>query len=313
MGVCRFFAGLERLGWGEHRPGRYRSGVVWLGERRGHAIDWFTQRWVQLTGQRVSLAGEPWLDGPTGSTDGIGADFFQRWGDLNGLTLVATTSNDGLIGGLAELTGSHFEPELVSPAIDDFYAHTSGFDLAIESRWSAPFHLVGWLISRLFARRLAQLNMPLSDSDLRGGVDSRIVKLADSNGEPRHTGWVRTMSGSGLPVFVGQYGTDTIPGHAGPVVKVVFPLPNGNAIVFLRPVVESGGGMSLVSDGRRFGDPGFYFTVTEDPGTVWARYVRTMKERLSLEVRGDTIHAQHRFRVFGLPFLELRYRIHRQV
>jgi len=283
--------------------------VIWLGERRGHVVDWVTQRWVQVTGRRVTLEQVPWLSGPCGSVRGIGADFFEHWGRDHGLAVLPSRNDDGLIDGVAALESDCFDPEAVHPKIDDFYAHTAAFDLEIESRWSGPFRAVGWLIAWIFARRLAQLNMPLSDRELRGGVDSRIVRLADAAGRVLHTAWVRTSAETGLPVFVGQYGTATIPGHAGPCIKVVFPLPNGNAIILLRPRVDPDGGMSLVSDGRRFGDPGFYFTVIADRGEIWTRYVRTMKEQLSLQVQDDAIVAHHRFRVFGLPFLQLQYRI----
>ncbi|MGH1344975.1 MAG: hypothetical protein ACRBN8_25675 [Nannocystales bacterium] len=283
--------------------------MVWIGERRGHAFDWFTQRWVQATGRRVALTDSPWLRGPTGSVHGIGADFFERWGQSQGLTLLPPGPEDGLITGLDALRGPHFDPAAVCEDIGNFYAHTASFDLEVHSRWSGPFVLGGWLVARLFARRLAQLNMPLSDRSLRGGVESRIVKLAAEDGTVGHTAWVRTSVETGLPVFVGQYGTVTIPGHEGPCIKVVFPLPNGNAVIVLRPRVDPEGGLSLVSDGRRFGDTGFYFTVLAGPGEVWARYLRTMKEQLSLEVRDRAVLARHRFRVFGLPFLELGYRI----
>jgi hypothetical protein len=172
---------------------------------------------------------------------------------------------------------------------------------------------MGWMIAWIFSRRLAQLNMPLSDRELQGGVHSRVVRVGDpASGKILHTAWVRTAVETGRPVFVGQYGTAEIPGHDGPCVKVVFPLPNGNAMIFLRPQVEANGGFSLISDGRRFGDPGFYFTVVAGPEERWVRYVRTMKESLSLRVEGTGVAAVHRFRVFGLPFLELRYAIARK-
>lgn len=285
---------------------------MWLGERRGHAIDWITQRWVQITGQRTTLDDAPWLEGPSGSVRGIGADFFERWGEARGLRALPAQPGDGLIGGLGALRGPGFDADAVHPAIDDFYAHTAAFDLHIESRWSGPFRAVGWLIARIFARRLAQLNMPLRTTDLSGGVESRIVRLADAEGHVLHTAWVRSSVETGLPVFVGQYGTVSVPGHAGPCVKVVFPLPNGNATIVLRPRADPGGGLSLVSDGRKFGDPGFYFTVLAEPGALWVRYVRTMKEQLSLELDGEDIVAKHRFGVFGMRFLELSYRITRK-
>lgn len=286
--------------------------MVWLGERRGDLVDWTTQRWVELTGRRVALADAPWLAGPSGSARGIGADFFARWGERNGLRVLPSGPDDGLLEGLDALAGPGFDPRAVDPRIRDFYAHTAAYDLRIESRWPCPFRGVGWLIAWLFARRLGQLNIPLSDRELRGGFESRIVRLADAAGRVRHTAWVRTAVETGHPAFVGEYGVTSIPGRAGPCVRVVFPLPNGNAIVVLRPRVDPDAGLSLVSDGRRFGDPGFYFTVVAGPGEVWVRGVRTMKERLSLRVDGDAIAASHRFMVFGLPFLELRYAIARK-
>jgi hypothetical protein len=286
--------------------------VIWLGEQRGELVDWVTQRWVRLTGRKISLADAPWLVGPTGSVHGIGPDFFARWGARNGMRVLPPAADDGLVPGLAVLAGAAFDPTGVHARIDDFYAHTAAFDLRIESRWSGPFRFVGWLIASIFARRLAQLNLPLSDRELRGGFESRIVRLGDDEGRVRHTAWVRTAVETGRPAFVGEYGTTVIPGHDGPCIKVVFPLPNGNAIVVLRPVVDVDGGFSLVSDGKRFGDPGFYFTVLAGEGEVWVRYVRTMKERLSLVVDSEGITASHRFGVFGMPFLELRYAISRK-
>lgn len=288
--------------------------MIWLGERRGHLVDWFTQRWVQVTGDRLAQAQAPWLWGPVGSTSGIGPEFFEELAAARGLVVLPPASDAGLLPGLGALAGPRFRPGEVAPAIASFYAHTAAFDLRIRSRWSGPFRAMGWMIARIFSRRLAQLNMPLSDRELQGGVHSRIVRVADpASGEVLHTAWVRTAKESGRPVFVGQYGTAVIPGHEGPCVKVVFPLPNGSATIFLRPRVDEGGGLSLVSDGRRFGDPGFYFTVVagedEHPREYWVRYVRTMKESLSLRAEGDAVAAVHRFRVFGLPFLELQYAI----
>lgn len=253
----------------------------------------------------------PWLSGPSGTTRAIGADFFERWGEAQGLTALASRPDDGLLHGLEALQGPSFDPAAVHPLIHDFYAHTAAFDLSIESRWSGPFRPMGWLISRLFSRRLAQLNMPLSSRELRGGVESRIVKLCNAEGELCHTGWVRTSRENGLPVFVGRYGTARLPNHADPCVHVTFPLPNGNAIVLLRPRTEPGGGLTLFSEGRQLGDPGFYFTVDAAPGQAWVRYVRTMKEQLELWVEGEAIAGRHRFWVFGVPFLELSYRITR--
>ena len=283
--------------------------MIWLGERRGELADWLTQKWVQITGRRVALVDAPWLAGPAGSVRGIGADFFTRWGESQGMRVLPPGPDDGLVEGLRVLAGPGFDPQSVHPSINHFYSHTAAYDLRVESRWSGAFRAFGWLISRIFARRLAQLNLPLAHRELRAGLESSIVRLADAQGDVIHTAWVRKVVETGRPVFVGEYGTVSIPGHAGPCVKVVCPLPNGNAIIVLRPQLDVPCGLSLVSDGRRFGDPGFYFTVRAEPGEVWVRYLRTMKEELTLRVQDGAIAANHRFTVFGLPFLDLRYDI----
>src|SRR5690606_11457724 len=146
-----------------------------------------------------------WLDGPSGAVDGIGHDFFERWGSAQGLTALPSRRDDGLVDDLGVLESAAFDPATLHPRIRDFHALTAAFGLTLESRWSTFFRPLGWLMTRPFARRLAQLNMPLSDQELRGGTDSRIIRLADPHGRVRHTAWVRASVTTGLPVLVGQY------------------------------------------------------------------------------------------------------------
>lgn len=95
---------------------------------------------------------------------------------------------------------------------------------------------------------------------------------------------------------------------AGPGVKVVFPLPNGNATVILRPEAGSDGSLLLHSSGRRFGDPGFYFVVRRDAGLA-VRYLPTLRERIHVYLEGDELHTDHHFRIWGLRYLQLHYRL----
>ncbi|MFO0634974.1 MAG: hypothetical protein U0168_19190 [Nannocystaceae bacterium] len=274
---------------------------------RGRLVDWATQLWVRVTGRRVVPATAPWLEGPVGEVDGVGDAFFEHWAAAHDLTVLPAAQAPGLLPRFEDLRGPGFDPAAVDPAIVRFYEQTAAYELRIEPRWRGLFRPLGWLIARIFARRLAQLNLPLSRREVESGVRSRIVALCDAGGRRRHTGWVRSSIATGMPLFVGDYGIATIPGCDAPCVRVVFPLPHGNAIVALRPVCEEGR-LLLVSDGRRFGDTGFYFTVVRPHGLV-ARYVRTMKERLELWVQDGRVRAQHRFAVFGLVFLQLDYTI----
>jgi hypothetical protein len=90
---------------------------------------------------------------------------------------------------------------------------------------------------------------------------------------------------------------------------VVFPLPNGNAIVLMRPIAHRDGSLSVVSAGDGFGGPGFYFTVHRD-GAVWARYVESLKESIHVYgAEGGTVRADHVLRLWGATFLRLHYRM----
>jgi len=49
---------------------------LWLGNKRGEATDWLTQRWDQITGRQMKFQGFPWLKGPHGVNSGIGTYYF---------------------------------------------------------------------------------------------------------------------------------------------------------------------------------------------------------------------------------------------
>src|SRR5262249_57625433 len=121
--------------------------------------------------------------------------------------------------------------------------------------------------------------------------------------------WLGETRGSGLTVYVGVYSIARVPGHPGPCVKVVFPLPNGNATVIMKPTVD-GSALRLESSGRRIGDPGFYFTVRRDAEHAWVRYLRSFREtiRVFVELPGE-LRTDHQFTLWSRTFLRLHYRL----
>jgi hypothetical protein len=94
-----------------------------------------------------------------------------------------------------------------------------------------------------------------------------------------------------------------------PCVRVVFPLPNGNAIVIMKPTVGTDGSLVLESAGPGFGSAGFYFTITDGPGRVRARYVRALRERIHVYPARDQVRADHVLSLWGMTFLRLHYRL----
>src|SRR5262249_44202799 len=156
----------------------------------------------------------------------------------------------------------------------NFYEQTAAYKLDAWSEWCGFFRPFGWLLAVLFSRRLQQLNVPLSGLDTSRGLSSEGLQFVDpTSGQLRHTAWFRRLQGSGNVLYAGFYSVCALPGRADPCVKVVFPLPNGNAIVIMRTESRPDGSFLVTSSGERFGEPGFYFTVHGESGAVWARYV----------------------------------------
>jgi hypothetical protein len=283
--------------------------MFWLGPERGNLSDWTTQRWVQLTGRRVDLREHPWLAGPVGPPTGIGREFFEEVARAEGLE-VRRGGEHGLLADFSALRGPEFDPGAVHPGVADFYERTSSFAMDAWAEWCGAFRPFGGLLAVIFSRRLQQLNMPLSALDTSRGVASTVLQLVEpATGEVRYTAWVRELVGSGRILYAGSYSIARVPGYDGACVKVVFPLPNGNAVVLMRPVAHADGSFSILSTGERFGDPGFYFTV-HTPRGIHARYLRSMRESIRVypAERGQ-IRADHELTLWGATFLRIHYRL----
>src|SRR5688572_21759565 len=93
----------------------------WLGSERGYMADWATQRWVQLTGQRVDLAANPWLDGPIGQTSGIGRNYFQNLAEMEDLEFRPAQTGAGLIEDFSALESEDFPALRVQARVQEFY------------------------------------------------------------------------------------------------------------------------------------------------------------------------------------------------
>jgi hypothetical protein len=285
--------------------------VIWLGEKRGNLTDWTTQQWVRVTGRHLKLADHLWLDGPVGGTRQIGKQFFIGYAEQNHFEVLQTGSR-GLIPDFQSLEngGGHLLDEVAQP-VRDFYERTSEFDMDAWSDWRGAFKPFGRALSLLFSRRLQQLNVPLSPLDASKGIASSVVQMRDpQTGSIVQTAWVRELHSTGNVLYAGSYSICKVPGHPSPCVKVVFPLPNGNAIVLMKAVPNGDGSLSVQSIGRTFGDPGFYFVVHEGNGMVWARYVRSLEEEIRVyAAETGTVRADHTLWLWGVKFLRLHYRM----
>jgi hypothetical protein len=281
-----------------------------LGGRRGVLSDWLTQRWVRFTGKSVTLSDYPWLEGPVGDVEVIGSAFFQRLAEKASLDFVADGPGRGLIDDFARLSGPACKPNDVDARVVSFYENTAEFEFDVWSEWCGAFRPFGGALAAIFSRRLQQLNVPLSPLDTKLGITSNVVQLRERSGRVVYTAWVRDVVATKRTLYAGSYSICHVPGYPGPCVKVVFPLPNGSAIVIMRPESGPDGSFTVRSVGVRFGDPGFYFFVEERPGRGWARYVGTLQE--SIRVYADaqgTLRADHDLWIWSTRFLRLHYRM----
>lgn len=285
--------------------------MIWLGPQRGYLSDWITQRWVQCTGRRIDLDAHDWLAGPTAPTTGIGADYFENLAREEGCRLIRPEGPAGIVPDFGDLRGDSFEPGNVHPEVARFYEETSAYELDAWAEWCGLFRPFGWLLAVCFSRRLQQLNVPLSGLDTSKGLTNEVLRFLDpESGELHHMAWFRRLQGSGNVLYAGFYSIRHLPGRTDPCVKVVFPLPNGNAVVIMRTECRPDGSFAVISAGEKFGDPGFYFTLHGSSGKVWARYVRSLRETIHVySAEKGTLRADHALTYFHARFLRLHYRM----
>jgi hypothetical protein len=284
--------------------------ALWLGDKRGYLTDWVTQKWVRLSGRIVNLKAESWLQGQIGETRQIGESYFEKLSQNSRLKLNVNPSGAGLVQDFSVLRSDTFSPENIHPKIRDFYEHTTKYNLDVWSQWCGIFKPFGWMITALFSRRLQQLNMPISPLETSRGITSDIIQLTDESGVIIGTGWLRKLIATSSVIYAGIYSTCKPPKFSGSCMKVVFPLPNGNATVIMKPQHHPDGSITLVSSGSGFGEPGFYFVVQKDEENAWVKYLHAMKESIHVYVDDtEEVRANHVLKLWGATFLKLHYRM----
>ena len=124
---------------------------MWLGPRRGYAIDWVTQLWVRATGRRVRLQEHPWLDAPVGATRQVGVGWLGA----------EPPRARGLLDSFDALASDEFDPSAVSGEVRRFYTETSAYRMDLWARWSFFAGLGARAIRAMHAEHLDQLRVPI--------------------------------------------------------------------------------------------------------------------------------------------------------
>jgi hypothetical protein len=267
--------------------------------------------WLRLFGRRVVRDENLWLSNPAGPKGRIGEALYESIASSEGLMVRRATAGEGLIPDFGALRGPAFDPDKVDKRIRDFYEHSSAYQLDAWSETSLLTRVFLWFLVTFVSRRMDQLNFPTSSMDTSRGMTSDVIQLFDAkSGRVVRTGWLRKAAGSGRVIYAGLYAIARPGAYPGACVQVSFPLPLGNSTVYLRPEAQADGSLKLISDGKKFGDPGFYRLLDEGKDTLKVRHLRSLREvfHVFVDDRGD-LRTDHRVRFMGLSVLRLHYKM----
>jgi hypothetical protein len=273
---------------------------------------WIIYRLIWLFGRTHARAQIGWLLGPMGGAV-IGDAPYEEVATRDGLSIERRASRGGLVPDCRQLDGEGFDAAQLHPAVRDFYEHTAEFAMDVWSRTYFPASLALALLVTTISRQVNQLNFPLSPLDTALGMSSEIIVMRTRDGRVKYTGWFRRrQDGERRTLYTGFYMTEVVPHEPAPCIKVVFPMPEGNATVILRPHVIDGA-LELDSGGGRFGGAGFYRVQARDDRRVRVWRVRTLKEhfRVYVDAQG-VLRCDHAVRFLGLPVLRLHYKMFRK-
>jgi hypothetical protein len=266
--------------------------------------------WVRMFGRTVQKDEVPWLLGPIGPEGSIGERPYEMVAEQEGLT-IHNDSEGALVSDFSILQGSNFDVDKIDPNVRDFYEKTAMYDLDVWSETRFPGRLFLWVLVSTVSRYMNQLNFPIFGLEMSKGMTSEVLSLRDSNNKTIHTGWLRRLKESNRVIYTGFYTSIQPPGHSAHCVKVVFPLPKGNATVILKPTQDSEGRFQLISSGSKFGDPGFYRVVELDEKRLKVLHMKSLREQFTVYTdKEGVLRCNHRVEFLKMTMLRLHYRMH---
>ncbi|MBI1183264.1 hypothetical protein GC194_03260 [bacterium] len=263
---------------------------------------------IRVFGRKTDFNENPWLKGPLGK-DIIGDKPYHEVAEAEGLELQRNSEVGGLIPDFNSLSGTGFTVEKVHPHIRAFYENTAAHRMDVWPKTYFPANMALWLLVTTISRKVNQLNFPTNALDMALGMSSEVILLKNKEQQVKYTGWFRKIEGNDRVLYNGFYMIARCPLSDRPSVKVVFPMPDGNATVFLRPENGENGAFILNSNGKGFGDVGFYRVQNQRGGMrVWL--VSSLKEKFIVYVdKKNVLRCDHSIKFLGMPVLKLHYRI----
>ncbi len=271
--------------------------------------DWVTQQWVILWGKQIDPKTVPWLMGPFGKVESTSDLFINQLAERENLVIERNSKSKGLLSSIDKLKLSENELSRLPKEIIEFYERTSNYNLAFSVKWNPLFKLPGILVNILFSSRIEQLNIPSKSTKYSNEIESEIITLSDPNSNSvKYTFWHRAAKSSGQVIYSGIYTSCTLPSGIT-CIKAIFPLPNGNATVIMTPTVTADGKLHLISAGKKFGDPGFYFLLKDSEGSFWAKYIPSFRDELLVSSRNGKLEAEQNLTLWNKPVVRFKYEI----
>ncbi len=253
----------------------------------------------------------PWMKQTVIGTEVIGRSFYKRHVEQHNLRITPPTGREGLMQHMSELNGPHFDAAKVHPLIHDFYTETARWKFDIDVKWNRLLKPFVGLFMNVVAARVEQLNFPRSKKDIADGMSSELYPITDAAGNRLYTCWLRCLPSSGKVIYAGFYTPAHVPAYDGGIVKTTFPLPGGNVTVILYPEAMPDGSFRFISKGNKHGGPGYYRVHKTKKGKL-KMLMLPLREALHLVPQADgTIAATHRFTLWNVPVVMLRFGIYR--
>ncbi|MEO0899741.1 MAG: hypothetical protein AAFY71_25240 [Bacteroidota bacterium] len=274
----------------------------WIGVRLIRII-------IKIGGKSVAIKDAPWLEGMIGPEGEIGDKPYQMLAKKEGLSLVQSPKG-ALVKDFDQLNSPSFDVNFCDPKVRHFYENTALYDMDVWSESRFPGRLFLWLIVNTVSRYMNQLNFPVLGLEMSKGMSSEIISLQDSTGKTMHTGWYRRLKENGRVIYTGFYSTVNPPELNGACIKVVFPLPKGNATVILKPYLDEKNRFVLVSDGKKFGEQGFYRIVSQRRDHYKVMQLKRLKEKFTVYTDPEgVLRCDHSVHFWGMVMLRLHYRM----
>lgn len=271
--------------------------------------DWFTQQWVILWGRKINPNEFIWLIGPFGEINGIGEDFIFQLALKENLLVIRNTTSKGLLQSISNLNLTEIDIKNLSLKVIDFYEKTADYDLKLNVNWNPFFKVFGYLVNRLFSKRINQLNIPIENIKESESILSEIIQLfSNENHELKYTIWLRKFKSTGKVIYSGIYTTCTLP-SSKTCIKAIFPLPKGNATVILKPSVGDKNELILDSSGVKFGDAGFYFLLNDTKGNYWSQYIKSFTDKLIVSEENENLVARQTLKLWNIKVANFEYRM----